>query len=258
MLLVEFTMDPKNSNPSVSQTGKRQRKETCKITDNADPLLPKNKKAKVPALAKAKATKQANKSNSRIEESEDEDAVLSPKDANNAGDAREVVEVDDEEEDVPEKPEESAEEQLSESTLACHSRVVDTDHAPERLSKDWNSPIYAFFKPIPLIDHINGRRLHIFECNAKRCNGKGQNGRHVRRYLDTCDAKSTSNLRRHTKICWGEETVEAASRTKDVHAARDAMAKAKLKDGSIMAVFERAGKDKLTFSHRQHTRTESR
>jgi hypothetical protein len=111
---------------------------------------------------------------------------------------------------------------------------------------------------MPIIDYVAGRRTHIFECNAKICKGKGQNGRNVRRYLDTSDAKSTSNLRRHAKVCWGEEAVEAASQTKDVHAARDAMSKAKPKDGSITAVFERIGKTKITYSHRQHTKTESR
>jgi hypothetical protein len=47
-----------------------------------------------------------------------------------------------------------------------------------------------------------------------------------------------SNLRRHAKICWGEDTVEAASCTKDVHAAHAVLAKSNLKDASITAVFE--------------------
>ena len=47
-----------------------------------------------------------------------------------------------------------------------------------------------------------------------RCMGKG-NGRMVRRYLDTGDAKSTSNLRKHAKICWGEEAVTVADKTRD-------------------------------------------
>jgi len=45
--------------------------------------------------------------------------------------------------------------------------------------------------------------------------GKG-NGRIMRRYLDTGDAKSTSNLHKHMKICWGEDTVAAADGTKNV------------------------------------------
>jgi hypothetical protein len=69
--------------------------------------------------------------------------------------------------------------------------------------------------------------------------------------------KSASNLQQHAKICWGEEAVEAASQTKDVHVAQDAMSKAKPKDGSITAVFERISKTKITYSHRQHTKTKS-
>lgn len=124
--------------------------------------------------------------------------------------------------------------------------------------KQWNTPIYAFFKPTPLIDHIDGRRTHIFECGAKNCMGRGRNGRYVRRYLNTTDATSTSNLRRHAKICWSEATVEAAGKTTDVRAARAVLAKSIMRDGSITAAFERVAKEKVTFSHRQHTRTESR
>jgi len=35
--------------------------------------------------------------------------------------------------------------------------------------RDWNSPIYAFFKPTPAIKYIQGRRLHVFECTATSC-----------------------------------------------------------------------------------------
>jgi hypothetical protein len=80
----------------------------------------------------------------------------------------------------------------------------------------------------------------------------------VRRYLDTTDAKSTGNLRKHAKICWGEEVVAAADETRDVRAAREALGKMKMKDGSILEAFERVAKSKVTYSHRQHTTTESR
>jgi hypothetical protein len=135
---------------------------------------------------------------------------------------------------------------------------LDVCECVDRLLEQWNTPIYAFFKPTPIIDHIGGRRAHIFECSAKICKGKGRNGRHVRRYLNTADATSTSNLRRHAKICWSLETVAAADATHNVCTARAVLAKSILKDGSITAAFERVGKEKVTFSHRQHTRTESR
>jgi hypothetical protein len=128
----------------------------------------------------------------------------------------------------------------------------------ERLMKQWNTPIYAFFKPTPLIEHIDGRRAHVFECSAKNCKGKSKNSRYVRRYLTTADATSTSNLRRHAKICWGEEPVAAAQNTHNVRDARAVLAKTILKDGSITAAFEREGKNKVTFSHRQHTKAQSR
>jgi len=78
----------------------------------------------------------------------------------------------------------------------------------------------------------------------------------VRRYLDTTDAKSTGNLRKHAKVCWGEETVAAADKTRDIDAAREALGK--LKDGSITEAFERVAKSKVTYSSRQHTTTETR
>ena len=69
---------------------------------------------------------------------------------------------------------------------------------------------------------------------------------------------STSNLWWHVKTCWREPVIEAASQTKDVHAAWDVLAKVMgVKDGSITAAFERAGKERVTYSHRQHTKTES-
>ena len=70
--------------------------------------------------------------------------------------------------------------------------------------------MYIFFKQTPSIEYIKDRRVHVFECAAKHCMGK-VNGRMVRRYLDTGDAKSTSNLCKHAKICWGEEAVAAAA-----------------------------------------------
>jgi hypothetical protein len=59
-------------------------------------------------------------------------------------------------------------------------------------------------------------------------------------------------------MCWGEETVTAADKTKDLEAARTVLAKSKMKDGSITAAFERIGKGVLTYSHRQHTYPETR
>lgn len=137
-----------------------------------------------------------------------------------------------------------------------NSQTSSTYKMVERLSKEWNSPVYVFFKPMAFIEYVNERHVHVFECAAKCCKGRG-NGRYVCRYLDKSDAKSMSNPRKHAKVCWGEEAVAAADGTKDVRAAHEALTNVKEKDRSITAVFERIGKGRLTYSHCQHTKTES-
>lgn len=124
------------------------------------------------------------------------------------------------------------------------------------MSRKWSSPVYVFFKKTPQIDYKSGRRCHVFECAAGRC--RGRNGRNVIRFLDKGDANSTSNLLRHAKICWGTEAVEAATATRDLDAARDVLSKTKLRDGTILAEFQRISKDKVTYRHTQHTTTEAR
>ena len=117
--------------------------------------------------------------------------------------------------------------------------------------------MYVFFKQMLSIEYIKDRHVHVFECAAACCMGK-INGRMVHRYLDTRDAKSTSNLRKHAKICWGEEAVAAADNTRDVRATREALKKIKTVDSSITQAFQRIAKGKVTYSHRQHTTTEAR
>ena len=96
----------------------------------------------------------------------------------------------------------------------------------------------------------------MFKCAAGKCRGK--NGWDVHQLLDTGDAKSTSGLHRHTKKCWGDATVEAADSTQDLECARSVLEKTKLCDGLITAEFEHISKGKVTYSHHQHTSTESR
>ena len=45
-------------------------------------------------------------------------------------------------------------------------------------------------------------------------------------------------------------------RVKDVYSARAVLAKSLKRDGSITAAFERVAKDKVTYSHQPHTKTE--
>lgn len=124
------------------------------------------------------------------------------------------------------------------------------------MARKWFSPVYVFFKKTPRIEEKDGRRCHVFECIAGRC--RGRNGRHVYRYLDKGDANSTSNLLRHAKICWGTEAVEAATATRDLNAARDVLSKTKMRDGTILAEFQCISKDKVTYRHTQHTKSEAR
>ncbi|KAG2028835.1 hypothetical protein BDR03DRAFT_882586 [Suillus americanus] len=118
----------------------------------------------------------------------------------------------------------------------------------ERLMNDWNSPVYAFFDPTPQIIEIDGRRAHDFKCQAKRCKTK------VRRYLDKGDARSTGNMRKHVRSCWGDEVLKAADQAKNANEVRQKIIGSFLRNGSITASFERNGKGKVTYSHRQHTR----
>jgi hypothetical protein len=124
------------------------------------------------------------------------------------------------------------------------------------MSKKWSSPVYVFFKKTPQIEYKGGHRCHVFSCAAGSC--KGRNGRNVIRFLDKGDSNSTSNLLRHARICWGTEAVEAATVTKDLDAAREVLGKTKLRDGSILAEFQRLSKDKVTYRHTQHTTSEAR
>ena len=129
------------------------------------------------------------------------------------------------------------------------------------MAKDWTLPIYGFFEARPAIEVVDGRRCHEFKCSAPHCKGKGSRRRIVRRYLDKRDKCSTSNLHKHAKVCWGGEIVTQALETKKdltINEVRASLAKAKLHDGTITALFERKGKESVTFSMKQHTYTETR
>jgi hypothetical protein len=129
----------------------------------------------------------------------------------------------------------------------------------ERLSNDWLSPIYAFFQPTPSIATVDGRRVHEFKCSAVSCKGRGKNPRIVHRYLDTSDRNSTGNLRKHARLCWGEDILLGADTCGDIDSTREALGRAKkLKDGSITTAFERKGKGEVMFSHRQHDKPQTR
>ena len=52
--------------------------------------------------------------------------------------------------------------------------------------------------------------------------------------------------------------MKAADEAKNVTVAQEAVVGGILANGSITAAFERKGKGKVTYSHRQHTKTEAK
>ncbi|KAH9990135.1 hypothetical protein BJV77DRAFT_963587 [Russula vinacea] len=150
-----------STNPDDIIEGPQKWKATSRVTDNADPLLLKNKaistttqpKQSRPKATRLKATPLARHGPSWHpsvdSEDEDEEGHVIPAARQTRGsdvddnDLAESVHSDDDGPEVvdiissDEEPEESSEDEL------------------KRLAKDWNSPIYAFFKPIPFVDHID-------------------------------------------------------------------------------------------------------
>lgn len=125
----------------------------------------------------------------------------------------------------------------------------------EALQKEWTAPIYAFFKEDPVIEYVKGRRCHTFVCGATHCKNKT---RAVRRFLDTSDATSTGNLRKHARKCWTDEAVQAADKATNAESLRETTSRRNLNPQSITASLERKGKGTVTYSHRQHTKLETR
>ncbi|KAI0292096.1 hypothetical protein B0F90DRAFT_1590774, partial [Multifurca ochricompacta] len=123
----------------------------------------------------------------------------------------------------------------------------------ERLTKEWTAPIYAFFRPVPIVEYVEGHCCHTFQCAANSCKSRG-----VRRYLDKGDANSTSNMRKHARRCWGAEIIASADNAKNANDICSTTIQGILDPQTITATFKQLGKDKATFLHRQHTKTKSR
>ncbi|EIW62756.1 uncharacterized protein TRAVEDRAFT_113015, partial [Trametes versicolor FP-101664 SS1] len=121
----------------------------------------------------------------------------------------------------------------------------------ERLSTDWVANVYGFYHPVPEIAYVGARCSHLFHCKAKGC-------KYVCcRFLDKGDASSTSNLRRHVRKCWGADILKAADKAANIAEVNEKIVGSLLKDGSITSTFKRK-KGVVTYSHRTHTRTETR
>ncbi|KIM70400.1 hypothetical protein SCLCIDRAFT_100751 [Scleroderma citrinum Foug A] len=113
-----------------------------------------------------------------------------------------------------------------------------------------NSPIYAFFEK-PKVIKQGGHPAHEFKCSRQGCAGR------VRRYLDTKDAGSTGNLRKHARSCWGVAVVNAADSAASADEVHKVIIPNILKDGSIAVAFK-LKKGATTYSHHQHTREETK
>jgi len=122
----------------------------------------------------------------------------------------------------------------------------------EQLSKDWKSPIYAFYHPIPDVAYVNERCCHEFKCAGRGCKYK------ARCYLDTKDKSLTGNLIKHVRACWGEEAWAVANKCKDAAEARVIVTKPLAKNGSITKVFKRLGKKVVTYSTQMNSKSETR
>lgn len=276
----------RTKSPSPKVSGPRKRNPSSKAKTNGDPLQAQKrrkalsnvnkgvtaaltrKKTKATAAARSKANPDTRVENeddstdditmeditSRPSQNPNIDPVADGTDNDSNPAAPDVDDSENEEASDLEAPEETAETELGERTILYLTELI--IFQIERLSNEWVSPIYVFFRNEARVEYVNDRRLHVFVCAAQRCRGK--NGRDVRRFLDTGDAKSTSGLRRHAKKCWGTDAVEAADGTQDLESARTVLAKTKFRDGSITTQFQRIAKGKATFSHRQHTTTEAR
>jgi hypothetical protein len=60
------------------------------------------------------------------------------------------------------------------------------------------------------------------------------------------------NLIKHVKSCWGDTAYEAAVNCGHTNDARASVVKPLVTMGTITAAFERKGKGKVTYRHRQH------
>ncbi|KAF9471532.1 hypothetical protein BDN70DRAFT_819880 [Pholiota conissans] len=122
----------------------------------------------------------------------------------------------------------------------------------EKMSKTWTSPVYAFFKPIPIIEYVNGCHCHTFKCTASGCNFSAHH------YLDTGDKLLMGNMIRHVcNKCWGQDAWKAANACRNADDALKLVVAPLKLNGSITAVFQRTGKGKVTYLHVQHTREQT-
>ncbi|KAF8257229.1 hypothetical protein EI94DRAFT_1818603 [Lactarius quietus] len=96
-------------------------------------------------------------------------------------------------------------------TETIHIDESDMDDEPEveddvteltHMAKKWDAPVYVFFKPSATIEYVDGCKAWAMSLSV---------------------GHSTSNLRRHAKVCWGGEVVSAADTMGNLQVAREAL-----------------------------------
>jgi len=122
-----------------------------------------------------------------------------------------------------------------------------------RLAQRWGSPIYTFYGSRPAIEYNKGHHCHGFACLAVGCKQV------VRRFLDINDLGSMANLCRHAKACWGNDTIRAVDGAGSPGNAWRGVLQGDphLRTGDIGPFFKKQGKSKVSYSHHQHTATET-
>ena len=124
----------------------------------------------------------------------------------------------------------------------------------------WNSPIYAFFKPLPKITVIKGRQCHEFICSASVCKGNWSDKCVVWHFLDEADKGSMSNMQKHAWHCWGNDIIKKADEAKDeltLDNIWEGLKEAKMEDGSIVVFFNCKCKGRVKYMLHQHTYAEA-
>ena len=120
-----------------------------------------------------------------------------------------------------------------------------------RIQSKWTSIYYGFFSTEVEIEFVDGRCSHVFACAKENCKIK------VRRYLDTGDATSTSNLRGHVVKCWGKEVIARAKALGNDKNVRAEFID-KTTSGDISVMLGLKGGKNVSYSHRNHTCAEVR
>lgn len=72
------------------------------------------------------------------------------------------------------------------------------------------------------------------------------------------DACSTGNMCKHARKCWDNEVLAAVDEAKNAASAHAMVVEPFKQNGSITKAFKQKGQGMVTYSHRQHTQTQTK